>query len=94
MVLKALFNPSVVPSFLHFSNAAALPLQFLNMSISYIFMKCTIFQRDPHNDTQAQTDLSSRSILVHKVDLDVLNSRAPAVEAKYLIRKIDDLLGS
>lgn len=61
------------------------------MSIANVFVECAILHCHSHNGGQAQVDPPRLPVLVHKVDLDVLNGRAPAIEAKDLIGKIDDL---
>lgn len=63
----------------------------LDVTVANILVVCAIAQCDPHYRTQAERNLSICGVLVDKVDLHVLNRRAPAVEAEYLIREVDDL---
>lgn len=63
----------------------------LNVAVADILMVCSIAQRDPHDCAQAECDFAICSVLVDKVDLHVLNRRAPTVESKHLVREVDDL---
>lgn len=62
------------------------------MSISDILVKRAVFQRDSHDRRKPQIDPAIGGILVHEVDLYILNRGAPAVEAEYFVGKIDHLL--
>src|SRR6266536_5095322 len=106
--LSARLSASVVLSFFAFSNAMAFPFAFsiCPYPISYIIsndpnhslklytylMKTPIPQRNPHNNTQPQANLPRRSILIHEINLNILNRTTPPIEPEYLIREIYCLL--
>lgn len=65
----------------------------LDVSVADVFVVCPISKSDSHDDRQAHADLHRLRMLLHEVDLDVLDARRPAVEAKDLVRQGDAFLG-
>lgn len=65
----------------------------LDMPVPDILVERAIAQRHAHNDAQPQRDLERLRVLVDKVNLDLLDLAAPAVEAEHLVRERDALLG-
>lgn len=64
-----------------------------NMPVSDILVERPVAQRHAHNDAQPERDLERLRVLVDKIDLDILDLAAPAVEAEDFVRERDALLG-
>jgi hypothetical protein len=92
-VAKRAFQRVRGPLFLSFLEGGSFAFAVLDVAVADILVVRAILERHAHNDRQTQVHPEGLWMLIGEVDLDVLDSGGPPIEAEYFICEGDAFFG-